>query len=91
VTSLVSIFATAILPIIAIAAVGFALGRTKDVEPGPLNTAVVYVLAPALVFHSLATTRLSGDTLARVVLGVVVYTVVMIVIAEGIGRALGGS
>jgi len=89
--SLVSIFATAILPIVAIAGVGVVLGRTTDVEPGPLNTVTLYVLVPALVFHSLATTTLSGGTLAAVVLGVVAYHVAMLALAEGVGRLLGES
>ena len=87
--SLLAIFASAILPIVALAGVGFLLGRTKPIDPGPLNTVVVYVLAPALVFHSLATTDLGGGTLARVVAGVTVYTVVMILVAEGVGRLFG--
>ncbi|WP_224269980.1 AEC family transporter [Haloprofundus salinisoli] len=87
--SLVSIFATAILPILTLAGVGFLLGRTQNVDPGPLNTITLYVLAPALVFHSLATTTLGGGTLVRVAAGVAVYTFAMIVVAEGIGRLLG--
>jgi hypothetical protein len=87
--SLLSIFATAILPIVAIAGVGFLLGRVKAVDPDPLNTVVVYVLAPALVFHSLATTDLGGGTLVRVVAGVVVYTVAMILVSEAAGRLFG--
>jgi hypothetical protein len=89
--SLLSIFATAILPIFAISVVGFALGRVCDVDPGPLNTVTVYVLAPALVFHSLATTELAAGTLADVVLAVVAYHAVMILVAEGVGRVLGGT
>jgi hypothetical protein len=89
--SLVSIFATAILPIFAIAVVGFVLGRVRDVDPGPLNTVTVYVLAPALVFHSLATTTLAAGTLVDVALAVVAYHAVMIAVAEGVGRALGGA
>ena len=89
--SLVSIFATAILPIFAISVVGFVLGRARDVDPGPLNTVTVYVLAPALVFHSLATTTLTAGTLVDVALAVVAYHVVMIVLAEGVGRFLGGA
>jgi hypothetical protein len=89
--SLLSIFATAILPIFAISVVGFALGRVRDVDPGPLNTVTVYVLAPALVFHSLATTELAAGTLADVVLAVVAYHAVMILVAEGVGRVLGGT
>ncbi|WP_372912772.1 AEC family transporter [Salinigranum sp.] len=89
--SLLSIFATAILPIFAISVVGFALGRVRDVDPGPLNTVTVYVLAPALVFHSLATTELAAGTLADVVLAVVAYHAVMILVAEGVGRVLEGT
>jgi predicted permease len=89
--SLVSIFATAILPIFAISVAGFVLGQLRDVDPGPLNTVTVYVLAPALVFHSLATTTLTAGTLVDVALAVVGYHVVMIVLAEGVGRLLGGA
>jgi hypothetical protein len=89
--SLLSIFATAILPIFAIAVVGFVLGRSRDIDPGPLNTVTVYVLAPALVFHSLATTELAAGTLADVAVAVVAYHVVMILVAEGVGRVLGGA
>lgn len=87
--SLLSIFATAILPIVALAGIGFLLGRVKTVDPGPLNTIVVYVLAPALVFHSLATTTLGGGTLVRVVGGVAVYTIAMVLVAETVGRLFG--
>jgi predicted permease len=87
--SLVSIFSTAILPIVAVGAVGFVLGRTKDVDADPLNTVVVYVLAPALVFHSLASTSLARSTLVRVAVAVVLYHVLMILLAEGVGRFLG--
>jgi hypothetical protein len=89
--SLVSIFATAILPIVAIAVVGFALGRFRDIDPGPLNTVTVYVLAPALVFHSLSTTTLAAATLVEVAAAVVAYHAAMIVLTEGVGRLLGGT
>jgi predicted permease len=86
---LFGIFASAILPVIAIAAVGFALGRLKDVDPGGLNTATVYVLSPALVFHSLVVSELSGGAVARVVVGVVVFTVLMALVGEAVGRLAG--
>jgi predicted permease len=87
--SLAGIFATAILPIIVVAAVGYALGRARDVDPGPLNTVTVYVLAPALVFHSLATTPLGGSTLAVLAVGVTGFTLVMAALGDGIGRLAG--
>ena len=87
--SLGSIFATAILPVVAMAALGYVLGWAKDPDVAPLNTTVVYVLAPALIFHSVATTALSGGTLVRIAAGVAAFTLVMTLIAEAVGRTVG--
>lgn len=87
--ALLDIFLSAILPIVLIAAVGFALGRAKDVDAEPLNTAVVYVLAPALVLHSLLATDLGGGTLLRLGAAVTAYTLGMVVLVELLGRAAG--
>lgn len=87
--SLVSILFTAVLPVIAIGAVGFALGRVKQVEVGPLNVVTVYVLIPALIFYSLATTSFSGGTIARILGGTVVLFAGLTAISEGVGRLLG--
>ncbi|ESP87456.1 AEC family transporter [Candidatus Halobonum tyrrellensis] len=87
--ALLDIFAGAVLPIVAISAVGFLLGRGKSTDPGPLNTLVVYVLAPALVFHSLATSSFSGETIAKMALGGAAYVVGMVVVAEAVARLLG--
>jgi len=89
--SLLSIFASAIFPIVLIAGVGVALGRVKDVEPGPLNTAVVYVLAPALVLHSLMATELGTGTLLRLGAAVTLFTLGMATLVEMSGRLLGVS
>ncbi|MFC7131886.1 MULTISPECIES: AEC family transporter [Salinibaculum] len=89
--SLLSIFGTAILPIVAIAAAGYLLGRTRDISATPLNTVTVYVLVPALVFHTLTTTQLAGETLASIVLGVFLFTGVMAVLAQGTGTVLGNA
>lgn len=87
--ALLDIFASAILPIVLIAGVGFLLGRTKDVDPDSLNTAVVYVLAPALVLHSLLATELSGATLLKLGAATTAYTLGMVVLVELLGRAVG--
>lgn len=89
--SLLGIFATAILPVIAIAAIGFVLGRIQDVEADALNTVTVFVLAPALVVHSLATSELGGSTILEIVLTVALFTAVMIALAEALGRVTGHS
>ena len=85
----VGIFLGAVGPIVAIAAVGYVLATLKDVDPQPLNTAVVYVLAPALVFHSLAVTELAASTLQWLTVGIVAFTVAMWGVAEATGRLLG--
>ena len=87
--SLLGIFATAILPIVVVAAIGFGLGRYKNVEADALNTITVYVLAPALVVHSLATSALTGGTILGVVAAVGLFTGVMIAVSETVGRLEG--
>ena len=87
--SLLSIFATAILPVVAVSAVGFGLGRFKGVQPDALNTVTVYVLAPALVIHSLTTSTVTGGTILKVVVAVAAFTAAMLAIAEATGRLFG--
>jgi hypothetical protein len=89
VTALLSIFATAILPIITLAAVGVVLGRARDIDIDPLNTVTVYVLVPALIFHSIATASFGGATLARIGIATVAYLVAMVAAAEAVGRLFG--
>jgi predicted permease len=89
VAALLSVFATAILPIVAIAGVGYVLGRVRDVDSGPLNTVTVYVFAPALVLYSLATTDLGGGALARIAASVAGFTAVMLLVGETVGRLRG--
>jgi predicted permease len=87
--SLVDTFATAILPIVAVASAGVALGRLHDLDVGPLNTVTLYVLVPALVFHSVATATLDGATLVRIGVATLAYFAVMLGVSEAVGRLLG--
>jgi predicted permease len=87
--SLSEIFVAAILPIVGVAAMGFALGRYRDVSPDALNTVTVYVLAPALVVHTLATTDLGGGTITRIVVAVVLGTLSLIALSALVGRLAG--
>jgi predicted permease len=89
--SLTAAFTNAILPILGIAVVGYLLARTTDVDVGPINTLGLYVLVPALAFHSIATTDLGGGAVARIGVGVVAYSLLMIVLAWGVGKATGES
>ncbi|MFB6093853.1 MAG: AEC family transporter [Halanaeroarchaeum sp.] len=87
--SFVSALTSAILPVLAIAGVGAILGWYRDVSVGPLSTVTIYVLTPALVFSSLATTPLDRSALLSLGVGVVAFAAVMIVLAVGTARAIG--
>ncbi|MDS0279143.1 AEC family transporter [Halomicroarcula sp. S1AR25-4] len=89
--SLLSIFASAILPVVGVAAIGFLLGRHEGIEADGLTTVTVYVLAPALVVHSLTTSELAGGTILQVVLAVFGFTAAMLFVAELVGRLSGHS
>lgn len=87
--SLLGTVGGAIVPVVAVAALGFVLGRRKAVDPAPLNTVTVYVLAPALVFHTMATTQIPGRTLLGITIGSVAVSVLLVLTAEGWGRLRG--
>jgi len=89
--SLVAALTDAILPVLSIAAVGYALGRGRDVDVDGIATVTIYVLTPALVFHSLVTTPIGEATAFVLGAGVVAYTLGMLAIAAGVGSALGES
>ncbi|NHN48911.1 AEC family transporter [Halostella sp. JP-L12] len=87
--SLLSALTTAILPVLSVAGVGFLLGRYREVDVDPLAVVTLYVLMPALVFHSLVTTPISGATAATLFAGVGAFTAVMVVASEAVGRLVG--
>ncbi|SIR47909.1 hypothetical protein SAMN05421858_2419 [Haladaptatus litoreus] len=89
--SLLSALTNAILPVLSVAAVGFLLGTLRDIDVDALGTVTIYILTPALVFHSLTTTSIGGKTALNLAVAVVVFTLGMVVVAEFVGRALGES
>lgn len=87
--SLLDALTQAVLPVLAIAAAGYVLGRFRDIAVEPLATITIYVLTPALVFHSLATTPIGGETAVRLGLGVIAFTLSMVAIAWALARGVG--
>jgi predicted permease len=81
-----SVFLTAILPIVSLAGVGYLIGRFRSVDVGGLNTVTIYVLAPALIFHSLSTTPVAGVTALKIAAGIGAYLLVMGVVAALVHR-----
>jgi len=89
-TGVLSVFVSAVLPVLSVVAVGYLLRLSRPIDVGPLNTVTLYVLLPALVLYSLLSSDLGGD-LPRLVLAIVVFTAVLFAIAIGAGRVLGES
>ncbi|GGL55416.1 AEC family transporter [Halocalculus aciditolerans] len=74
--SVTGAFTEAILPIVAIAAVGYVIGERTNLRIEPLNTIALQFFLPALVFYGIATTALTGSTAVVFVLAVVAYLAV---------------
>jgi predicted permease len=89
--SLLSAFTSAVLPVLAVMIVGYALGSAIDIDVDPLNTVALYAFLPALIFHSFATTSLGGNTVLKVFGGVVAFVAAMMGLSEVAGRLTGVS
>lgn len=89
--SLASAFTTAVMPIIAVAVVGYIFASVYDIDIEPVNTVGLYIMIPALAFHSIATTPMGGGEVMKLSVGVVAYAAIMVVIAGAVGKAIGTS
>jgi len=65
---LFSIFASDLLPVFAIAGVGFLLARFLRVQVQAISRVMFYALAPALVFDMLVSSRVDASQVGRMVL-----------------------
>jgi predicted permease len=70
-----SIFASDILPIFVIAAIGFALARGLGAKVQTLSTVAFNALSPCLVFDQLVTAQISGSQSLRIVAFCVLLTI----------------
>ena len=75
------VFFDVVLPVALVAIAGGAVGRWRRIPLSPISTLVFYLLGPALVFHSLATTQLSAGVSARIVVVMLATFVAMYVAA----------
>jgi len=87
--SLVSAFTSAILPIVSVMGLGYLLASTLDLDVDPLNDVALYLFLPALIFHSIVTTTLSGATVVRIFAGVALFVVATMGVTELADRLLG--
>jgi malate permease and related proteins len=78
-----------VLPILAVALVGGAVGHRAGLDARPLSAVTVMVLTPALVFSSLATTDLPSADALRVVVVLAAVVAANAVVAHVISVAAG--
>lgn len=76
-TTVLSILASDILPIFAIAAIGFLLERRVTGSVKTLSAVAFNALSPCLVFDQLVTSRLTGGAVGRMALYCVLLTAAM--------------
>ena len=67
------VFLEVVLPVALVALIGGAVGRWRGVSVAPVSALVFYLFSPALVFYSMATTRVSASVSLRI-LGVMIGT-----------------
>ncbi|QHS16685.1 AEC family transporter [haloarchaeon 3A1-DGR] len=83
-SSLAATLLSTVLPVLSIAGIGYVFATYRDIDVEPLSVISLYVLLPALVFHSLATTELSTDVAITAFLGVYGFVFAMLVLAEAV-------
>ena len=82
--SILEVLLTSILPVIVLILVGVIFNYFKGIDTGPLNSLTLFVLTPALIFHSISLTELGVGILTRITFGVVVFVIVMIIVGWGL-------
>jgi predicted permease len=82
-------FVHVVLPVLLIAAIGYALGRFKSIDLGSITTMSVSVLVPAVVFDSLTRAALPRDVFGRLALHVLVQLVCIGLLAVAVAAVLG--
>jgi predicted permease len=87
-SSLLSLFANNILPILIVAAVGYLLQRIFQLNARTLSQAIIYVLAPCLIFTILASSEIAFSEMLRMVGLALILMLAMGVISYAISRLL---
>lgn len=74
---MLQVFLDVVLPVAIIAMIGGAVGRWRGIPIAPISALMFYLLSPALVFHSMATSTVSAETSFQVVAALLVAFVAL--------------
>jgi len=90
-SELLSVFINVILPVFGIVVLGYLLGGRLELQARTLTRVAYYVFVPAFIFKAISTANVPlADTL-KMISYIVVAHLLGVVVAGGIGRALGRS
>lgn len=82
--ALIETLLSAVLPVFSIAAIGYGFAKRREINVEPLSTVSVYILLPALVFHSLATSDIATEVALAAFFGVYGFVLAMFVLTEAV-------
>jgi malate permease and related proteins len=85
---MIDVLMGAIVPIAIVVLAGFRIGRMFDLDLKTLAQINIYVLLPALVLTSIRSTTLSSQTVIGLVLGFILNTILLYLIALSLGHTL---
>ncbi|KGA98888.1 transporter [Alkalihalobacillus alcalophilus ATCC 27647 = CGMCC 1.3604] len=74
-----TIFIEVVLPVFMIFAIGFLIQKWRKVDIKPISTVVIYVLTPALVFRTFATSELNIDYFYMVVFALAILLSLIVI------------
>lgn len=83
------VFTQVLLPVIAVAGIGFLFSYFLQPDLKPFARLALYVLSPSLAFTSLSTTQVSLGDIAHIVLFALVLTAVLWLLTYGLGKLSG--
>lgn len=84
--TLFPLFLENILPIIAVAAVGFLIQRLFNLDPRPLSVLIFYALTPALIFNLLLESQFTGSDILRMSGLAALVVFILSLLSLGLGR-----
>lgn len=87
--SITGVFISSILPVISIILLGFILNQVQEIKVDSLNTLTLYLLTPALIFHSISLTELRATALLKITIGVIAFLSVILVVSLIFGWGTG--
>ena len=78
---MLTVFLEVVLPVALVAVAGALIGRWRQIAVAPVSALVFYLFSPALVFHSIATTEVSGELSLRIIAVMLATYAAMYVVA----------